>query len=281
MELTTFLLFTVVGLYFLAFVLFVMEFVSTERKHFRWANRFVEVGFLAHTLLIFAQTFSVSRTVPSTFHFPVTTLGEASGFFAWSLAFVYLILLRRRKSETFGLVLAPVLVLFLIPAFFPYRANPNLQKHFHDGYFLLHILSAFFGYASFALSFIASALYLTLDRALKRKVPFTSYHKFPSLEGLERFIFRTILWGLLLLGFAIVSGALWTKSAFNTFILREPKSIASLLTWGAYLVIIYFHELRQAKGKRIVLVSLGAFVLVLFTFLGTSMFQTGLHVGAW
>ena len=104
MELTTFLLLTVVSIYFLAFILFVFEFVSVEQKHFRWANRFVEFGFLTHTLLIFDQTFTGSRTVPAVFHLPVTTLGEASGFFAWSLAFIYLILLRRRKSETFGLV---------------------------------------------------------------------------------------------------------------------------------------------------------------------------------
>lgn len=278
MELTVFLLSLVVAIYAFAFVLFVFEFVNAERKQFRWANRFVEVGFLVHTLLIFAQAFVVSKTVPAAFHLPVTTLGEASGFFAWSLAFVYLILLRRRKSEAFGLILTPVLVLFLVPAFFPFRANPNLQKYFNDGYFLLHILSAFFGYASFALSFIAGALYLALDRALKRKA---SYRKFPSLEGLERFIFRTILWGLLLLGFAILSGALWAKSAFNTFILWEPKSIATLLTWGVYLVIIYLHELRRMKGRQVVLMSLGAFALVLFTFLGTSVFQTGLHAGAW
>ncbi|MBI4372550.1 MAG: cytochrome c biogenesis protein CcsA, partial [Candidatus Omnitrophica bacterium] len=132
-----------------------------------------------------------------------------------------------------------------------------------------------------ALSFIASALYLNLDRALKQKTSFGSYHKFPSLEGLERFIFRTVLWGLFLLGFAIVTGALWAKTAFNTFILREPKSLASLLTWGVYLVIIYFHMFRQIKGRRIVQMSFGAFVLVLFTFLGTSFFQKGLHVGAW
>ena len=281
MELTTFLLSIVVGAYLLAFILFVFEFMNVERTHFRWANRFVELGFLTHTLFIFAQTFAVSRNASSEFHLPVTTLGEASGFFAWSLAFIYLILLRRRKSETFGLILTPVLILFLIPAFFPFQMNPALLKHQHDGYFLLHILSAFFGYACFALSFIAGALYLNLDRALKQKASFSSYHKFPSLEGLERFVFRTVLWGLFLLGFAIVTGALWTQSAFGTFILRESKSFASLLTWSVYLVIIYFHEVRQMKGRRIVTMSLGAFILVLFTFLGTSFFQKGLHVGAW
>ena len=181
--------------------------------------------------------------------------------------------------ETFGLILTPVLVLFLIPAFFPFQANPASLIHFHDRYFLLHILSAFFGYASFALSFISALLYLALDRALKRKAPASFYHKLLSLEDLERFIFRTILWGLFLLGIAILSGAFWAKSAFGTFVLHEPKSFASLLTWVVYLLIICLHGILMIKGRRIVLMSLGAFVLVLFTFLGTGVFQTGLHVG--
>ena len=279
MELRTFLLFIIVVVYGAAFVSFVLEFAGPGAKRFPRASRFLEIGFLIHTLFIFAQTFSGHETLPAQFHLPVTTLGEVSGFFAWSLAFVYLILMRQLKTETFGLILAPILVLFLIPSFFPFRANPASAAYVHDPYFLLHILSAFFGYASFTLAFIAASLYLILDRALKRKTSLNFYRKLMPLEDLEHLIFRIILWGILLLGGAIVTGALWTRSAFGTFLLWEPKSFASLLTWAVYLVIIYFHEVRQLKGRKIILMSLASFVLVLFTFLGTGLFQTGLHVG--
>lgn len=281
MDLIILLLSLVVSTYSLAFALFLLEFLNAEGKRFSWAVHLLEFGFLVHTILIFVQTFSVSRIAPVEFHLPVITLGEASGFFAWSLAFVYLILLRRLKTETFGLILAPVLVLFLIPNFFPFQPNHELFKHFHDGYFLIHILSAFFGYAGFALSFIAATLYLALDRALKLKASGRFYHELLPLDDLERLIFRTLFWGILLLGVAIVSGVLWAKTAFGTFILKEPKSFASLLTWVVYLVIIFLHEVLMIKGRRIVMMSLGAFILVLFTFLGTSLFQTGLHAGAW
>ncbi|MBI1977350.1 MAG: cytochrome c biogenesis protein CcsA [Candidatus Omnitrophica bacterium] len=279
MNLVYWLLLFAIGAYAIAFILFASEFLNVIEKRVIWAARFVELGFLIHTLLIFAETFSVSRSVTNEFHLPVTTLGEASGFFAWSLAFVYLILLRQMRTETFGVILTPVLILFLIPVFFPFHPNEELFKHFHDGYFLIHILSAFFGYASFALSFIAALFYLVLNRALKEKTSSTFYHRLPPLEDLERLAFRTIQWGVILLGFAILSGALWAKTAFGSFILKEPKSFASFLTWAVYLVIIYLHEVLQIKGKRIVLMSLGAFVLVLFTFLGTSLFHTGLHAG--
>ncbi len=281
MTLTLFLILIVTFLYGFSFFGYLFKFFRTESDQTIWVSRLLESGFLIHTLVIFAQTFTTSQSIRPMFHLPVTTVGEASGFFAWSLAFIYLILLRRLKAETFALILTPVLILFLIPSFFPFRPNLSSLIHFNDTYFLLHILSAFFSYASFALSFIAAVLYLMLDTALKKKTAGPFYKKLLSLEDLEHFIFKTILWGLILLAIGILSGAFWAKSAFGTFLLGEPKSFSSLLTWMVYLVIIYVHGIRKVKGRRIVLMSLLAFVLVLITFLGTSLVQTGFHVGIW
>ena len=281
MSLSLILLSLVVGAYFSALVLFVRGFLGADREMGRWAGHLMELGFLLQTIWIFAEMFAGSRMSPAEFHLPVTNVGEASGFFAWSLAFIYLVLLRRLQIEAFGLVLIPVLLIFLIPSFFSFPVSRTLLAYFGDPYFLIHILTAFFGYASFALSFIGASLYLFLDQALKRKSPVQIYREFPPLEDLERFVFRTIFWGLLLLGGAILTGALWSKTVFGSFILKEPKSLASLLTWVVYLVIMYLHTVLSIKGRQIVRMSLIAFVLVLFTFLGTSLFQGGLHVGVW
>jgi len=280
MNLNLFLISVVVSLYGFAFFGYLFKFFRTENDQSIWTGRLLESGFLIHTLVIFAQTFTASQATPI-FHLPVTTVGEASGFFAWSLTFIYLILLRQLKTQAFALILTPVLILFLIPSFFPFRPNLSSLIYFNDTYFLLHILSAFFSYASFALSFIAAVLYLMLDTALKKKTAGPFYRNLLSLEDLEHFIFKTISWGLILLAIGILSGAFWARSAFGTFILQEPKTLSSLLTWLVYLVIIYSHGVRKIKGRRMVRMSLWAFVLVLITFLGTSLVQTGFHVGIW
>lgn len=280
MSLTFFLILIVILLYGCSFLGYLSKLFKTEDHPSVWLGRFLETGFLIHTLMIFAQTFTASSAYPM-IHLPVTTVGETSGFFAWSLAFIYLILLRQLKTELFALILTPILILFLIPSLFPFRPNLAALAFFNDTYFLLHILSAFFSYASFTLSVIAAILYLTLDTALKKKTAGPFYKKLLSLEDLEHFIFKTISWGVILLAVGILSGAFWAKSAFGTFLLREPKSLSSLLTWFAYLVIIYLHDIRKIKGRRIVLMSLSAFMLVLVTFLGTSLIQTGFHVGIW
>ncbi len=281
MSLTFLLLLIVIFLYGFAFIGYLFKFFRTESDQSVWVVRFLESGFLIHTLVIFAQTFTATQSAGPMFHLPVTSVGEASGFFAWSLAFIYLILLRQLRTHAFALILTPVLVLFLIPALFPFRPNVSSLIYFNDTYFLLHILSAFFSYASFMLSFIAAILYLTLDTALKKKTTGPFYRKLLSLEDLEHFIFKTISWGAVLLAIGILSGAFWAHSAFGTFILREPKSVSSLLTWLVYLVIIYLHAVRKIKGRRIVIMSLLAFMLVLFTFVGTSVIQIGYHVGIW
>lgn len=274
------------GLYALATWFYLADLLRGERK-IRWKPAyFVEGGFLIHTLAVFAYPSSPhelrfhlpSATAAS---LPLATVGEASSFFAWSLAFVYLILVRRIKTEGFGLILAPVLILFLIPAFFPFQPHSITPAYVHDTYFLIHILSAFFGYASFGLSFIAGALYLVQDYVLRHKIAGNIYHKLASLEDLERLLSGTILWGVVLMGGAIVTGALWAKSAFGSYFLWEPKSFASILTWCAYVGIIYLHRVVHVKGKRVVRMSVGAFLLVLITFWGTSIFQEGLHVGIW
>jgi len=278
-RLSAFLIVLVIGIYFAAFVRYLFEFLKLRQARRSWAGRLVETGFLLHTLQIFVRTFSFSEAAAPLFYLPVRTLGETSSFFAWSLAFVYFILVKRHRTEGFGLALAPVLVLFLIPSLVPFETRPVLLPDLNNRYFLLHILSAFFGYASFALAFIAGALYLTQDRALKLKIHIDFYHNLPPLEELERFLFRTIFWGLVLLGGAIVTGGFWTKRAFGTFLLIEPKSLAALITWLAYFVIMLLHEVSLMKGRRVILISVWAFALVLFTFLGTSVFRLGLHVG--
>ena len=96
---------------------------------------------------------------------------------------------------------------------------------------------------------------------------------------LERFIFHAVMWGVLLLGIGILSGFAWSKSVFSTFLIREPKMIASILTWFFYGFIFYFHSVSSIQGKRGATFVLLAFGLVLFTFLGTSLLGTKLHVG--
>ncbi len=253
-------------LYLVAFALHFTAFLGVNEGTNRWALVLVRIGFLIHTFFFFVMPMGAA-----------VSFGSVMAFFSWSLAFVYLVLLAKVQSESFGLILAPLLTLLIggglagfggaeIPL--PTPLNP---------YFILHLGTAFFAYASFTLSFAASVLYLAQYRELKRKRGGTFYHRLPSLEALEGLIYQPMVWGVFLLLTAIAVGFLWAKSAFGTYWLGEPKTLTTMGIAAFYLVLIYFHFVRSSRGKRWVVLSLVAFGLVFFNFFGMSLLGRGVH----
>ena len=136
-------------------------------------------------------------------------------------------------------------------------------------YFTVHIISAFFAYASFTLSFSAGILYLIQYRELKSKTQGKFYHKLPSLEELERLICQPLIWGAPLLLTAMGVGILWSKSAFGEFWIFDPKTIATGVISSLYFLILYFRSVSSIRGKQVAVLSLVAFALVIFSFVGT------------
>lgn len=258
--------------YILAFSGYLMSFYGKEFKRVK-PDLFFELAFLLHTFFIFVEARE------SHVFLPLTTLKEVLIFFTWALSFVYSVLLRRVKHEMFGLVLLPFLICFLAISSVMTEGKAIPIHYFENYHFLLHILTAFFAYASFTLSFVAAALYLVQSHTLKSKQIGNLYQKLPSLKELEQFIFYSVIWGVFLLGVAIASGLFWSKSMFNTYVVREPKSISSIVTWIVYMSIVFLRNKSKISERRSVRFVFLAFALVLFTFIGTSLFQTKLHVG--
>lgn len=265
-------------LYFAAFLLHLTAFLGLSERSNQWALLLMRIGFLIHTFFFFTDPFIVGaygRTpLPSV---PVSSFGQVMAFFSWALAFVYLVLLARVQSESFGLILAPLLSLFMGIGLFRFHSGQTSLPTPFNPYFILHLGTAFFAYASFTLSFTASVLYLLQHHELKRKRGGTFYHKLPSLEALEGLIHQPMAWGVFLLTLAIGIGFLWSKSAFGTYQLWEPKIVSTIAIACFYLVLVYFHYGAASRGKRLVVMSLVAFMFVFLNFFGMNLIGKGLH----
>ncbi len=259
------------GLYLTAFFLHLAAFLGFVEKMNRGALVLVRVGFLVHTFFFFSESKTEGLLIP------VSNFGHVMAFFSWALAFVYLVLLARVQSESFGLILAPLLAFLVGGGLLRFHAGQTSLPSPLNPYFALHLGTAFFAYASFSLSFAAAVLYLVQHRELKRKKGGTFYHRLPSLEALEGLIYQPMAWGVFLLALAIGIGFLWSKSAFGTYWLWEPKTIATLGITLFYLGLVYVHYGRASRGKRPVVLSLIAFAFVFLNFFGTNFLGKGLH----
>ncbi len=190
------------------------------------------VAFLMMRIAFLIATFALaSEAISEGFFLPVANLSQAMAFFAWSLAFVYLVLLVPIQSESFGLILTPILLVLIGVAAAAkfhggvFRERP-LPPILLNPYFTVHIVSAFFAYASFTISFTAGILYLIQHHELKAKHAGHFYRKLPSLEALEKLIYEPLVWGTPLLAAAAGIGFLWSKSAYGSYWVFDPKTIA-------------------------------------------------------
>lgn len=270
MNLTRILLLISGSCYGVAFLLHLFSFSGKFESGRSAAFFLLRLGFFVGTFHL------ASEAVEHDFFLPVAGISQSMAFLAWAIAFVYLVLLVRIQSESFGLVLSPILLVLISAACVTFKAESQVPARLLNPYFAVHIAGAFFAYASFTLSFAAGLLYLIQCRELKVKHTGRLYHKLPSLEELEKLIYQPILWGVPLLVAAVAIGLVWAKSVYGEFWLFDPKTLAIGLTLGLYGVILYLHYISSMRGKRVVVLSLVAFVFVLFSFVGTR-FIDGSH----
>ena len=136
-------------------------------------------------------------------------------------------------------------------------------------YFWIHLFAAILAYVSFGVSFVAGLVYLYQDWRLKhRSIGGAVFQKLPSLEGVERLIFRTLWVGLPLLTLALISGFIWLKIEFGTLWIWNSKITASIFAWIVYSALFYFHYISSIRGRKVVVLNVLAFILIVFTFVG-------------
>ena len=262
--------------YGIAFLLHVLSFSEIWKGGHRMGSAGLQAGFFFGTLYFLSQGFQ------SGYFLPVVNMSAALAFFAWSLAFVYLVLLGKARTESFGLFLSLLLSMLMAGALVSFGHGHTIQAVIRDHpyllkpYFLLHVVSAFFAYANFAISFIASVLYLIQCRELKKKNPGNFYYKLPPLEPLENLVCIPLSWGTLLLLLATMTGLVWAKSAFGSFLFCDPKTIATFVVLGCYGMILYRHWVAAVRGKEMAELSLIAFAVIVAGFIETC-FLFGKH----
>lgn len=255
--------------YGVALLFHVLSFTGIMKKGGRAGYGALQAGFLLGTL------YFLSRGLQSGYFLPVVNMSAALAFFAWTLAFVYLVLIGKARTESFGLILALILFILVLGAVMTHGRGRDIQAMFRaypyllNPYFALHVVSAFFAYASFTVSFVASVLYLVECRELKNRQASGFYHKLPSLKRLERMVSRPLLWGIPLLLITVVSGFVWAKSAFGSFMLVDPKTIVTMMLLGFYGTILWRYWLTAVRGKEIASLSVLSFAFIVAGFITT------------
>jgi cytochrome c-type biogenesis protein CcsB len=262
--------------YFGAFVLYLLMMVMARDYFGRLASIVTGVTFIGHTLAIVLRWIRSHQMGIG--HAPMSNLYESLIFFAWAVILLYLIVENRTKNRTLGPFITPLAFLAIAYASFSPDINEGIQPlipALKSNWLIAHVITCFFGYAAFGLSFGLSIMYL-----LKRLDSPERGNKFLSIipgKGIvDELNYQMVVIGFLMLTLGIITGSVWAHSAWGTYWSWDPKETWSLITWLIYASVIHSRQVRGWKGKRIALLCLAGFLCVLFTYFGVN-YLAGLH----
>jgi cytochrome c-type biogenesis protein CcsB len=202
---------------------------------------------------------------------PLSNFYESLVFFAWTLPALGLFAFRRYFKGYLGALVSVLACLLLAYASFggvDSRIKP-LMPALKSNWLLIHVVTAFLGYAAFALAFGVAILYLVQERRPRESLP-------PPTQ-LDRLIYRAAVLGFLLLTLGILTGAVWAETAWGRYWSWDPKETWSLITWLIYATLLHARLLKGWQGRRIAWLAVLGFLAVLFTYFGVSFLLTGLH----
>ena len=262
--------------YFGAFVLYLLMMVMGKDFFGRLATIFSVAGLIAHSGAIVLRWVESYRMGMG--HAPFSNLYESLIFFAWTIMLLYMLVEWRTRSRTMGAFATPLA--FLAMAYASYSPNINSQIQplipaLKSNWLISHVITCFFGYAAFGLSFGLSIMYL-----IKRLEGQGSGNVFlrliPGRGHLDELNYQMVVIGFLMLTLGIITGSVWAHSAWGTYWSWDPKETWSLITWLIYASVLHSRLVRGWKGRRIAILCFIGFFCVLFTYFGVN-YLAGLH----
>jgi len=262
--------------YFGAFTLYLLMMVLGRDYWGRLATFALGLGFLAQTAAIalrWVRSYSLGIG-----HAPFSNLYESLIFFAWTITLLYLIVEWRTKNRTLGAFVTPLAFLAMAYASFSPNINSSIQPlipALKSNWLISHVITCFFGYAAFGLSFGLSFMYLLkrLDTPDRNNI---FLNLIPGRGILEDLNYQMVVIGFLMLTLGIITGSVWAHSAWGTYWSWDPKETWSLITWLVYASVIHSRLVRGWKGKKIAILCFVGFCCVLFTYFGVN-YLAGLH----
>ena len=244
------------------------------RSPIRW---YIAVGLTALGWLV--QTVFLANLALKNPLILVTTAFESVMVLSWIVALIGLYLIvRSPKPVAIGIFVLPLVLGLVTAGWFAPRQSDWLEWGGMTAFWgTVHGIFLLAGAVSTCVAFFAGLMYLVQMRRLKAKRPSRFGLALPSLEHSERINRAAIITAFPLLSFGlligIVLGALSrtpenTGSTAHTLQWTDPKVLSALLMWLVFAVLLHARFRPAMRGKSIMLLTILAFVFLVFTWVG-------------
>lgn len=196
---------------------------------------------------------------------PLTNVTDSLNLFVLlSTAVMIFVAKQERMGSLLSFYLPPVALIAVINGTVAHgylRAEPRALEGVP---LTVHVGLAFLAYALFFVASVTSVAYVFQDNRLKHRQTLGLFHKLPSLEQLDRSLFRLIKIGYPLFAITLILGFIWAfldRNLLGPHWYLAPKIIMALLMATFYSAAFHGRRLGRLRGPK----------LAFFVFIGFSV----------
>jgi ABC-type uncharacterized transport system permease subunit len=183
-----------------------------------------------------------------------------------SALFAWLGTLSRALPGVAAVTLPVAAIGAVLPVVFP---NPHRFSFATEPWAALHIAIALIAYALLIVAALQALVLTGLERRLHRGLPEPGAESLPPLLTLERFLFRLVAVGYILLTLTLLSGVLFSEQLFGKPLTFTHKTVFSVSSWLVFTGLLYGRYRYGWRGRTVLNWILAGSVLLLLAYLGS------------
>ena len=233
--------------------------------HHAHGRRYGHVIALAGVGLVMQMIALVHVTLRA--HAMVIGLGTALSLFAWQAALLLWLFSLRRSVGALGLVIYPVAALCAIAGLL--IPDRNSATDALDWPLQLHIVLSVLAYGLLTLGAVQAGVLSLQYRQLRQRPPAGVFTILPSLQAMEKLLFRLISSGFCVLTLSIATGALFINNLFAQHLAH--KTVLSIFAWIVFAVLLFGRWRYGWRGRLAVRGALGGYALLVLSYFGSKL----------
>jgi len=248
----------------------IVYMVRQNKAVYTWSYRILLTGFICHSFYLVSQYAALGTA-------PALTLKASLSFFSWTILGAYLLFHLKFRLMVLGSFIAPLAAFLMIVSATMPEVEITVRPVFKSLWLPAHVLTTFLGNGIFAVTFMTAIMYLIQENQIKGKHPGSMYGRLPSLETLDRINHYSLMWGFCFLTIGMITGSIYAQVALGRYWQWDPKEVWTLITWLFYAVLLHERLAAGWRGRRAAILSIIAFAIVIFTFVGASLWLSDYH----
>lgn len=259
--------------YVAALVAYFFNFENPAVSMTRWGQRLIQLGLALHAVFI-VHLSAQSKICP------LLNIQDSLYVASFLIILASYIIERRYHAGYLVLFSLPVsLILSLLAAIL--SKNPSLTLIAPSSrWTAVHAALIVIGFVSLIIAVSSAVMYLIQSHQLKSKHVGRTFLKLPSLTTLDQIHFVSLIWGVILFSFGLLSGVFSAKNSSELKeVLRDPKVVLSLVACGMYWLILSFRLSQLRRGQKIAAGTVVVFALLAVTLLTANYGPYGFHRG--